>query len=62
MDDEWLKEQLYDKRLNRVIDQTLTNGKVDIESYTQLTPFQKKVWGVTNRAVKRVTTRDYEDD
>lgn len=50
-------EELRTKEFNRLIDSLLTHGEVMDEDWAILTPVQKHIYSVINRAMKRVIKR-----
>lgn len=50
-------DELRTKEFNRYIDQLLETGSPDVELHENLTPVQKQVYSVINRAFERYKRR-----
>ena len=54
---EYDPDELRTQDFNKFVDQLLTSGTVDDELWTNLTPVQREVYSVFNRAMARLARR-----
>lgn len=52
-------DELRTKEFNAFVDRLLTKGDASEEGFTVLTPVQRHVFSVINRAFARITRREY---